>query len=75
MSCNAKTCSIHIDNNGRGTVLEDTGRRGSFGLLGMRERVRQLRGTLTIDSTPGNGFRITATIPLSAIRPDETPPV
>nr|WP_216668831.1 hypothetical protein [Paraburkholderia xenovorans] len=56
-------------------MLEDTGRRGSFGLLGMRERVRQLRGTLTIDSTPGNGFRITATIPLSAIRPDETPPV
>ncbi|WP_454826776.1 ATP-binding protein [Paraburkholderia xenovorans] len=63
-----------MDNNGRGTVLEDTGRRGSFGLLGMRERVRQLRGALTIDSTPGNGFRITATIPLNAIRPDETPP-
>ena len=35
-----------------------TSERGSIGLLGMRERVRQLRGVLTIDSAPGKGFRI-----------------
>lgn len=74
ISSDAKTCSIRVEDNGRGTVLEDAGRRGSFGLLGMRERVRQLRGTLTIDSAPGSGFRIVAQIPLSAIRRDETPP-
>ncbi|MDR8398532.1 PAS domain-containing sensor histidine kinase [Paraburkholderia sp. USG1] len=74
ISSDATTCAIHVEDNGRGTVLEDAGKRGSFGLLGMRERVRQLRGTLTIDSAPGSGFRITVRIPLSAIRPDETPP-
>lgn len=74
ISSDANTCSIHIEDNGRGTVLDDAGRRGSFGLLGMGERVRQLRGNLTIDTAPGSGFRVTARIPLSAIRPDETAP-
>ncbi|WP_406867088.1 PAS domain S-box protein [Paraburkholderia fungorum] len=68
------TCTMHVGDNGRGAALDDAGKRGSFGLVGMRERVRQLRGTLTIDSTPGDGFRITARIPLSALRPDEKPP-
>lgn len=74
ISSDANTCKIHIEDNGRGTTMEEAGKRGSFGLLGMRERVRQLRGTMTIDSAPGNGFRIVAQIQLNAIRPDERPP-
>lgn len=74
ISSDADTCTIHVEDNGLGTVAEDAAKRGSFGLLGMRERVRQLHGTLTIDSAPGKGFRIAAQIPLSAIRPEETPP-
>jgi signal transduction histidine kinase len=38
------------------------GLRG-MGLLGMRERVALLGGTLTIDSTPGRGTRIRAEVP------------
>lgn len=75
VSSDANICTIRIEDNGRGTVIDDTGKPGSFGLLGMGERVRQLHGTLTIDSAPGKGFRITAQIPLSAIRPDAKPPV
>jgi PAS domain S-box-containing protein len=75
ISSDANTCTIHVEDNGRGTVEADAGRRGSFGLLGMRERVRQLRGVLTIDSAPGKGFRIVGQIPLSAVRPDEPSPV
>ncbi|MFL9893216.1 PAS domain-containing sensor histidine kinase [Paraburkholderia sp. RL17-381-BIF-C] len=74
ISSDPNTCSLHIEDNGCGALLEDTGRRGSFGLLGMGERVRQLHGRLAIDTAPGHGFRITAKIPLSAIRPDETQP-
>ena len=76
VSNDATLCTIHIEDNGRGTVLEGAraGRRGSFGLLGMGERVRQLRGSLAIDTAPGQGFSITARIPLSAIRPDGTFP-
>ncbi|REE21428.1 PAS domain S-box-containing protein [Paraburkholderia sp. BL27I4N3] len=74
ISSDANLCTIYVADNGCGTTVEDAGKRGSFGLLGMRERVRLLRGTLTIDSAPGKGFRIAAQVPISAIRPDETPP-
>jgi PAS domain S-box-containing protein len=74
LSADARTCTLQVDDNGRGTALEKAGRHGSLGLLGMRERVRQLHGTLTLDSAPGKGFRIVARIPLSAIRPGAQPP-
>ena len=36
------------------------------GLLGMRERVELLGGTIEFDSSPGNGTRIASTLPLRA---------
>jgi PAS domain S-box-containing protein len=72
--CDANTCSISVEDNGRGTEIEDTSKQGPLGLLGMRERVRQLDGMLIIDSAPGRGFRITAKMPLSAICLDGTSP-
>jgi PAS domain S-box-containing protein len=73
ISGDSVSCTIRIEDNGRGASIEDAGKHGSFGLLGIRERVRQLCGTLTMDSAPGKGFRISAQIPLSAIRSDERP--
>ena len=52
-------------------VVEDDGRGfdpdhvdGGFGLLGMHERVTLVRGQLDVASTPGDGTRLTATIPV-----------
>jgi signal transduction histidine kinase len=39
---------------------------GHFGLLGMRERVDQLGGELTVASRPGQGTRVIVALPLSA---------
>ena len=39
-------------------------RDGHFGLLGMRERIELGGGTWDIDSTPGHGTRINATLPI-----------
>lgn len=39
-------------------------RDGRFGLVGMRERVRLLGGELCVDSRPGGGTRVDATVPL-----------
>jgi signal transduction histidine kinase len=36
-----------------------------FGLVGMRERVEYMQGELQIESSPGEGTRITATVPLN----------
>jgi signal transduction histidine kinase len=44
----------------------DTGQRSAgFGLMGMRERLALVRGSLTIDSTPGDGTMIRASIPIN----------
>ncbi|HSN11140.1 MAG TPA: ATP-binding protein, partial [Propionibacteriaceae bacterium] len=37
--------------------------RDGFGLHSMRERMELLGGTLTIDSEPGHGTRVTAAVP------------
>jgi two-component system NarL family sensor kinase len=39
--------------------------QGHYGLVGLNERVRLLGGTLTIESTPSEGTRIEATIPIA----------
>jgi signal transduction histidine kinase len=39
--------------------------KGAFGLKGMRERVRILRGEMTISSEPDEGTTLTITIPLT----------
>jgi len=38
---------------------------GGFGLMGMRERVEQLRGTLMIESAPGEGCTLMAAVPVA----------
>lgn len=45
--------------------LERPTRQGGLGLYGMRERAALFGGTLTIDSVPGRGTRITIRAPLS----------
>ena len=38
---------------------------GGFGLMGMRERVEQLRGTLMVESAPGQGCTLMAAVPVA----------
>ena len=40
-------------------------RVGGIGLLGMRERISQLKGRFTIDSAPGEGTLLTVELPLA----------
>lgn len=42
----------------------DQPRPASFGLVGMRERVLMLGGTMVLDSEPGEGTRLSVAIPL-----------
>jgi signal transduction histidine kinase len=40
--------------------------KGGFGLIGMRERVEALGGTLTVGPEPGAGWSVLATVPVAA---------
>ncbi len=56
-----ETVRVLVEDNGRGFAV--TQRQGSgFGLQGLHERVRILKGEMTIDSALGNGTKIQITI-------------
>ena len=61
---------MQISDNGRGGIASD-----GNGLSGMRERVRALGGTLTVDSPRGQGTRLKVVAPVPILRLVNTSPV
>lgn len=60
----ADSISIEVADNGQGITLNGHRKRGSFGLMGMKERIGALGGELSIERRPGQGTRLTASVPL-----------
>lgn len=63
----APFCLVKIGDNGRGALQDARRKRNSFGLLGMRERAARLGGELAVKTAPGQGFRLTLTLPLALV--------
>lgn len=61
---------LEVRDNGQGFDLTAARQKKSYGLLGMQERAIALGGQVEIDSAPGQGTRISVTIPL-AVSPAE----
>jgi NarL family two-component system sensor histidine kinase LiaS len=59
LHCANNEIVLSISDNGRGFDKVDAGDQG-MGLQSMRERIKSLNGSLTIESEPGQGTRITA---------------
>ena len=57
---------VAVSDDGRGFNPAGRHRTGAAGVAGMRERVLALGGRLTIDSSPGQGTRVQASMPLGA---------
>ncbi|MBI2431727.1 MAG: sensor histidine kinase [Candidatus Hydrogenedentes bacterium] len=55
---------LSIRDNGHGMPEEGSAKKDSFGLIGIRERVRQFGGKLEIISAPGTGTTVSVTLPL-----------
>ncbi len=54
---------LEIQDDGRGLASDTAPRRGHEGLANMRARAERLGGTFLIESAPGRGARIIATVP------------
>ncbi|HEX2122053.1 MAG TPA: sensor histidine kinase, partial [Thermoanaerobaculia bacterium] len=67
------TAVLTIRDNGRGMPPSIDPK--SLGLLGIRERAELLGGSVTIDSRPGDGTMVTATLPLTSTDPDHAHPL
>jgi PAS domain S-box-containing protein len=57
-------CRLSIHDDGRGMRPEDGDKPDSFGLMGMRERVRAVGGTLRVDASSGAGTLVEAVVPV-----------
>lgn len=71
LDCDAERISLTVEDDGVGfdaeSVLAATGAQSAagLGLLGMRERLRLLGGHLLVESRPGQGTRLQASLPRS----------
>ena len=63
LSVEGQALCLSISDDGQGFVPE-SGRSTSFGLVGMRERVLMLGGTLSLHSEPGEGTTLSVRVPL-----------
>ncbi len=63
--CYGETFGLSVADNGSGmdSELLRVGRPGHFGIQGMRERAKGLKGRLDVESEPGSGTRINLTVP------------
>ncbi len=69
------TVLLTVEDDGKGFPVERpaaAGRRG-LGLLGIEERVSGFRGSLRIETTPGEGTRLTVELPALAREPQTGP--
>ncbi|MDH4286805.1 MAG: PAS domain-containing sensor histidine kinase, partial [Gallionella sp.] len=55
---------MSVIDNGRGIMEKPESAEKHYGILGMRERVEQLGGKISIDTPPGGGFNLTVIMPL-----------
>jgi signal transduction histidine kinase/ligand-binding sensor domain-containing protein len=65
----AQSVRLRIEDNGKGfkpaSITASAAQPGGFGLIGMAERVRMLKGSYLIDSAPGQGTTITIKLNLA----------
>ena len=70
----ADTLQLSISDNGRGVAASDRLKPDSFGLRGMEERARALKGSLTLSVPSGGGTMVSVLIPLSPCMPPVSAP-
>jgi PAS domain S-box-containing protein len=64
----ADSIRLQISDSGVGFDPASADEQRGLGLISMRERLRLVNGTMTLDSDPSHGTRIEAAIPLPAAR-------
>jgi signal transduction histidine kinase len=62
----ADRVALEISDNGVGFDLDRVAADGHLGLLGMRERARELDGTLVLDTGPGCGACLRLGVPVAS---------
>jgi signal transduction histidine kinase len=65
LACSKNELDLRVSDRGAGFDLESAMKSGGLGLTSMRERVRLINGTISIDSKPRGGTTIRVRAPLA----------
>ncbi len=63
LAADRKDIILEVRDNGKGISRKEIGKNTSLGLIGMRERVREINGDVTIQGTAGKGTVVTVRVP------------
>lgn len=66
VSATAEKVQLVVRDAGAGFDVEEVKARGGLGLVSMQERINMLRGQFSVESRPGEGTKIVASVPLIA---------
>jgi signal transduction histidine kinase len=66
LAYHADTVELVVRDDGRGDAGDPAGRPRGFGLLGVRERVALVGGSVDVATRPGEGFRVRVVLPAAA---------
>ena len=68
LSFDATSVRLNVRDDGRGfdPANYNNGSGGHFGLVGMRERAREMGGDVRVESSPGGGWEVEVTVPVES---------
>jgi PAS domain S-box-containing protein len=66
--------AVDVSDQGVGFVPDSAAVRAGFGLMSVREQLRRLGGTVTIQTSPMEGTKVSLNVPLKVRRPTDPPP-
>jgi signal transduction histidine kinase len=65
LSGTEKEIQLVVQDAGAGFDIEESKKNPGLGLVSMQERINLVHGTFSVESKPGNGTRISATVPFT----------
>ncbi len=66
LQCTGRQLTMTVSDNGIGLGARERGKIGSFGLVGIEERINILGGAFSISSTDGDGTTVCVSVPIQA---------
>jgi signal transduction histidine kinase len=66
---NPSEVRLLVEDDGKGFDASEALSEGHFGLVGIRERVHLVGGSVTVESSPGHGTTICVSVPLPGPEP------
>ena len=73
LACSADDLCLSVRDDGQGIGRARNGKAGHYGIIGMKERAREIGGELDLESAPGHGTKVSVHVPVTPQVPLSSP--